>query len=322
MPPLNPSPSSTAVRRFESGDLNSAIVVNVPAQGFLNQAEAISQDLEAIVTIQDTIAQRLTQLSAVTTLRASTIALNDTLTAERSQTTAADNQASAIETTIPNSNSAIVSEGDRVAPINTKLDGITTTTYQASASVLSAISAAPMAPSSYIYSNNLGAIAFTLPALSSGTRMRDCILKGVIASGNVGPAIPNTTQTNIPMVQTFNNASDRIAWNSSTQTLTLQAGEYTIDGWCVARGQLVQMSLLQQSPSARYWGTTGKGTHEGAIVGASESLTIYSHLVDSFLVTSARSFNPQVFLSSGQLMVGTLGVSTTWAFLRVRHFLY
>lgn len=322
MPPLNPSPSNAGVRRFENNDPNSAIVMNVPAQGFLNQAEAIAQDLEAIVTIQDTIALRLTQLSAVTTLRANATALNATLTTERAQTTAADNQASAIETAIPNSNSVIGVEGDRVAPINTKLDSITTTTYQASASVLSAISAAAVAPSSYIYANNAGAIVFASPALSSGTRMRDCILKGTIASGNVGPAIPNATQTNIPMVQTFNNASDRIAWNSSTQTLTLQAGEYTIDGWCVARGQLVQMSLLQLSPSVRYWGTTGKGTHEGAIVGASESLTIYSHLVDSFLASSARSFNPQVFLSSGQLMVGTLGVPTTWAFLRVRHFLY
>jgi hypothetical protein len=296
--------------------------MNVPAQGFLNQAESLAQDLEAISAIQDTIAQRIGQLAAVAALRDDATSLNNTLASERSQTAAADNQASAIEAAIPAQNSAIATQNNRVTPINTKLDSITTTTYQASSSVLSTISAAIATPSKYLYSNSAGAIDFTAPALSSGTRMRDCILKATIASGGTAPTIANATQTNIPMAQTFNNASDRIAWNAATQTLTLQAGEYTIEGYCLASGQLVQMSLLQASPSVRYWGTTGKGTLEGAIVSASERLSIYSHLVDSFLASSTRTFNPQIFLSSATIQVGTLGVPTTWAMLRVRHYLY
>lgn len=318
---LPPTAQDLPVKKLASGDPNSAALLNPTAQGFLNQAEAIAQELGAIAATQATIEQRLTQLAGAQALRNNAIALQGAIASEQQQIVAADVQASAIENGLPALNSALQVEGDRVTPTNNKLNSITTTTYQAYSAVLQAIAAAPLTASKYLYSNAGGAIAWENPQLSSGTRIRDLILRASIASGGTAPTIANATWTNIPMVQAINMGSDRMAWNAATRTLTLQPGEYLIEGYVCARGALVQM-CLQQVSGTTYLGTTGKGTTEGAIVPTNESLSIYSFLIDSFLVSSARSYNPQIFLSGGAIPVGTLGKPTPWAFLRVRHFLY
>lgn len=316
--PLTPAASNNPVRRFESGDLNSANVMNIPAQGFLNQAFAISLDLESIVETQTTIGMRLNQLSDAISLKDGAIALRSTLQSERSQSSTADTQATTVESGITPLTNTTTTESNRVAGINTKLDNITTSTYQAFSSNLSAIGAAAASADNYLYSDPSAVITYATPQLSTGTRMRDVILEASLGAGAGSPSIAGDTWVNLPLIQTLNNASDTISYNSTTREITLGVGEYSIEGYIVATNtQLVQMSLLQDT--TRYLGSTGKGTNESGVIGG-DRLSIYSHLMTSFKVTSARVYKAQIFLSSGAIVSSSLGEATPWAFLRVRHY--
>ena len=315
---LTPIASNNPVRRFESGDANSAIVLNVPAQGFLNQALDISQQLEAIVATQATIGTRLTQLADAISLKDGAIALRNNLQSERSQSATADTQATSVESGITSLTSTTTTEANRVAGIDTKLDSITASTYQAFSSNLSAIGAAAASASNYLYSDPDAVITYATPQLSTGTRMQDVILEATLAASAGSPSIAGDTWVNLPLIQTLNNASDVISYNSTTRDITLSAGEYSIEGYVVATNtQLVQVSLLQGS--TRYLGSTGKGTNQSGVIGP-DRLSIYSHLMTSFKVTSTRVYNAQIYLSSGAIVSSSLGEATPWAFLRVRHY--
>jgi hypothetical protein len=317
---LTPVASDNPVRQFESGDLNSAIVVNVPAQGFLNQALAISVELESIVTVQTTIGTRLTQLADAISLKDGAIALRNNLQSERSQSATADTQATSVETGITLLASATTTEANRVAGIDTKLDSVNISTYQAFSSNLSAIGAAAASASNYLYSNPSAVITYATPQLSTGTRMQDVILQATLGAGAGSPTIAGDTWVNLPLLQTLNNASEVVSYNSTTREITLGVGEYSIEGYVVATNtQLVQMSLLQGA--TRYLGSSGKGTNEAGVIGG-DRLSIYSHLMTSFRVTSTRVYNAQIFLSSGAIVSSSLSETTPWAFLRVRHYQY
>jgi len=315
---LTPIAGNNPVRKFESGDANSAIVLNVPAQGFLNQALDISLQLEAIVATQTTIGTRLTQLADAISLKDGAIALRNNLQSERSQSATADTQATSLESGINTLTSTTTTETNRVAGINTKLDSITNSTYQAFSSNLSAIGAAAASASNYLYSDPSAVISYATPQLSTGTRMRDVILEARLTGGAGSPTIAGDVWVNLPLLQTLNNAGDVVNYNSITRDLTLSAGEYSIEGYIVATNtQLVQLSLLQGA--TRYLGSTGKGTNESGVIGG-DRLSIYSHLMASFRITSARVYNAQIFLSSGAIVSSSLGETTPWAFLRVRHY--
>lgn len=317
---LTPVASSAAVRKFEQGDANSAAVMNVPAQGFLNQSLALSIELEAIAAIQATISSRLGTLSDVISLKNGAIALRDTLQNERSQSSAADTQATTIESGVPPLNALAATESARVTPLNAKLDSITNLTYQAYSANLSAIASAAASANNYLYRDPSAVVTYATPLLSTGTRMRDVILQASIANGASSPSIPSETWWDLPLVQTLNMASDVVSWSAGARELTLGVGEYSIEGYVVAcRTQLAQMSLLQGS--TRYLGTTGKSTNEGGVIG-SDDLSIYSHLFTSFKVTSTRIYSPQLFVSGGLIVSSSLGESTPYAFLRVRHYQY
>jgi hypothetical protein len=290
----------------------------VPAQGFLNQALALSVEYEAIQAIQSTIGQRLTQLSDVVSLKDGAIALRNNLQVERSQSNTADTQSTAVEGGITPFNDARAIESGRVAGINTKLDGITPTTYQAFSANLSAIASAVPSARNYLYRDPSAIVTYATPQLSTGTRMRDAIFKATIGNNAASPAIPNESWWDLPLVQTLNMASDLVSWNASTRELTLGVGEFSIEGYIVATNtQLAQMSLLQGT--TRYVGTAGKSTNESGVIG-SDKLSIYSHLFATFSVSSARIYSPQLFLSSGSIASSTLGESSPYAFLRVRHY--
>lgn len=315
---LTPTASNDPVRKLEQGDPNSAAILNAPAQGFLNQALAITIELEAIAAIQTQTEAKLTQLSDAVSLKEGAIALKTTIQTERSQSAASDTQATNVENAIPTLNANVSTEAARVAGINAKLDGITNSTYQKFDSKLSSIASAAPSANKYVYRDPDGAVSYQEPQLSSGTRMRDCILEATLAAGAASPAIPSESDWDIPFVQRLNMASDVISWNATTKELTLGIGEYSIEGYvCASRTQLIQMLLVQGT--TRYMGTSGKGTNDGAII-ASDNLTIYSHLLTSFKVTSARIYKPQLFLSSGSIVSSSLGEATPWAFLRVRHY--
>lgn len=319
--PLTPIASNAPVRSFDSGDPNSAVVMNVPAQGFLNQAFVITTDLEAIVATQQTIAGKIGLLADAIALKNSATALKSTLTSEGSQSAAADTQASTVESGITPLTSAIVTENNRVPPIDNKLNGISNTTYQAYSPVLSAIANATASANNYLYSGNDGAIGFSTPGISSGTRLRDIILEAKIAPGSASLTFANETWVNVPLIESLNMASSYMTWNSSTQELSLVAGEYHVEGYIAAsKSQLVQMSLLQGT-STRYLGSEGKGTSESGVIGSAD-LSIYSNLVASFSINSSRLYIPQLFMSGGAIVASTMGENTPWAFLRVRHYLY
>lgn len=317
---LTPSVSNAPVRKFAAGDVNSAAIMNVPAQGFLDQSLAITLDLEAIVAIQTTIATRIGQLSDAIALKNNALGLRDVLLGERSQSSDADVRASNVEGAIVPLDSAVGIQGARVAGINSKLDSITPSTYQPYSEILSAIGATAASASNYLYSDAAAGLSYATPALSTGTRMRDIILECAIGAGAASPSIPNETWFNIPMTQSLNMAPDVANWNAGTRSLTLDPGEYSVEGYVVAsRTQLVQMSLVQGS--SRFLGLTGKGTNQSSVIGTDE-LSSYSFLVASFKITSARAYNPQIFLSGGAVMPSTMGEATPWAFLRVRHYQY
>lgn len=317
---LTPIASNAAVRKLEQGDPNSAAILNGPAQGFLNQTLALSVEYEAIQAIQATIAERLTQLSDAVSLKDGAIALRNNLQAERSQSSVADTQATTVESGITPLNNARSTESGRVAGINAKLDSISPSTYQAFSANLSAIAGATPSANNYLYRDPSAIVNYATPQLSTGTRMRDVILQATIGAGAASPAIPNETWWGLPLVQTLNMASDLVSWNANTRELTLGIGEYSVEGYAVAANtQLAQMSLLQGS--TRYLGTTGKSTSESGVIG-SDRLSVYSHLFASFKVTSARIYSPQLFLSGGAIVSSTLGETTPYAFLRVRHYQY
>lgn len=319
--PLTPIASNAPVRRFEAGDSNAAIVMNVPAQGLANQALAITEDLESIVLIQQAIATKLGQFSDAIALKDNATNLKNVLINERGQSQAGDTQATNVESGIGAITSAIATENNRVIPVNTKLDGITPTTYQAYSAVLAGIGSAAASANNFMYSDPAGAIAYATPALSSGTRMRDICLKGTIAPGATPITFPNETWTNLALLQSINMASDTMSWNAANQELTLSAGEYSIDGYVVgSRTQLIQMSLVQGT-NVRYLGSTGKGTSESGVIGSAE-LSIYSHLQASFNISSARVYVPQIFMSGGTIPPSTIGETYPYAVLRVRHYLY
>lgn len=318
--PLTPIASNTPARMFESGDPNSAAVMNVPAQALLNQSFDITLGLEAIVATQQTISTKLGQLGDAIALKNNAQAIKNVLISESSESNTADSQASSVEAGIVPLTSAITTESDRITPINNKLDSITTSSYQAFSSVLGAIASATASANNYLYSASDGAISFATPQLSSGTRLRDIILEAKIAPGVAPITFANETWVNIPFLQSLNMASDYMSWNQSTQELSLVGGEYHVEGYIAAsRTQLVQMSLLQGS--TRYLGSTGKGTSESGVIGSAE-LSIYSNLITSFSFSSARVFIPQLFLSGGAIVASTMGEQTPWAMLRVRHYLY
>lgn len=315
---LTPTASNAPVRKLEQGDPNSAAVLNAPAQGFLNQTLAVSIELEAIAAIQTEIEGKLALLSDAVSLKEGAIALKATLQTERSQSSTADIQATSVENALPLLTSATTTEADRVAGINTKLDSITPTNYQAYSANLSSIASAPVSASNYLYRDSGGAVSYATPMLSTGTKMRDCILEATIAAGAASPSIPNEIDYDLPLIQKLNMATDVISWNATTKELTLGVGEFSIEGYvCAVNTQLVQMLMIQGS--TRYMGTTGKGTNESGVIG-SDKLTIYSHLFTSFKVTSARIYKPQMFLSGGSIVSSTLGEATPWAMLRVRHY--
>lgn len=319
--PLTPIASNAPVTRLEPGQPNSAAVLNVPAQMLLNQSLAITEELEEIVAIQGQIASRTTQLGDAIALKASAESLRSAMQAERSQSSAADNQATTIETGLPPLSSATNLERDRVAGINAKLDGITNTTYQPYSPTLQAIASAATSASNYLYQDPGGVISFATPATNSGTRMRDVILQATIAAGAANITFPNEIETSLPLIQTLNMASDRASWNATTRELTLQAGEYHFEGYVVATNtQLVEMLVAQGS--TRYVGTSGKGTSEGGVIGSGANLSIYSHLMFSISLSSARVFVPMVYLSGGAIVASTLGEATPWAYLKVRHYQY
>jgi hypothetical protein len=318
--PLTPIASNNPVRAFESGDPNSAIVMNVAPQGLLNQAFEITTSLETIVATQQTIATKITQLADAIALKNNATAVKNTLISESAESVTADTQASSVESGITPLTSAISTENGRAIPINNKLDGITNSTYQAHSPVLTSIAGATASANNYLYSANDGAIGFSTPSLSSGTRLRDIILEARIAPGSPNLTFANETWVNIPMVQALNMTTTQMSWNQTTQELTLLGGEYHFEGYVAAsRAQLVQMGILQGA--TQYFGTSGKGTSEGGVVG-SANLTIYSHFINSFNFGSSRVFLPQLFLSGGEIVASTLGENTPWAMLRVRHYLY
>jgi len=315
---LTPIAGNSPVRKFEAGDANSAIVLNVPAQGFLNQTLAISEQLEAIAATQTTIGTRLSQLADAISLKDGAIALRNNLQSERSQSATADTQASTVESGINTLTSTTTTETNRVAGINTKLDSITPSTYQAFSSNLSAIGAAAASATNYLYSDPSAVVSYATPQLSTGTRMRDVILEATLAASAGSPSIAGDVWVNLPLLQTLNNASDVVSYNSTTRDITLGSGEYSIEGYIVATNtQFVQMSLLQGA--TRYLGSSGKGTNNAGVIG-SDRLSIYSHLMASFKITSTRVYNAQIFLSSGAIVSSSLGEPTPWAFLRVRHY--
>jgi hypothetical protein len=319
--PLTPIASNSPVARLESGQPNSAAVLNVPAQGLLNQSLAISEDLEAIVAIQATIGTRITQLGDAIALRGSAQNLLNAVQSERSQTSAADTQATTIETGLAPLSSTTNVERDRVAGINAKLDGISANTYQPYSATLGAIAGAAVSASKYIYRDAAGAISFATPSTNSGTRMRDIVLQATLAPGAASPSIPNEIETSLPLIQTLNMASDRATWNATTRELTLLAGEYSIDGYVVAaNAQLVEMLLVQGS--TRYIGTSGKGTSEGGVIGSGANLSTYSHLMASFSISSSRVYVPMIYLSGGAIVASSLGEATPWAYLKIRHYQY
>lgn len=317
---LTPIASNAPVRKFEQGDLNSAAVLNVAAQGFLDQSLALSVEYEAIQAIQTTIGQRIGQLSDAISLKDGAIALRNNLQAERSQSSAADIQTTTVESGITPLNNARATESARVAGINTKLDSITNSTYQAFSSNLSAIAGAVPSASNYLYRDPSAIVTYATPQLSTGTRMRDVVLKATIGAGAASPAIPSETWWDLPLIQTLNMASDLVSWNATNKELTLGIGEFSVEGYVVATNtQLCQMSLIQGS--TRYLGTSGKSTSESGVIG-SDKLSIYSHLFTSFKVTSARIYTPQLFLSGGSIASSTLGEATPYAILKVRHYQY
>lgn len=317
---LTPIASTAPVRKFEQGDPNSAAILNEPAQGFLNQSLALSIEYEAIQAIQVTIGQKLAQLSDAISLKDGAIALRNNLQTERSQSSAADTQATAVESGIVSLNNARSLESARVEGIDTKLNSITPLTYQAFSSNLSAIVTATPSAGNYLYRDSGAIVTYATPALSAGTRMRDLILQAAIGAGAASPSIPNEIWWDLPLIQTLNMASDIASWNPATKELTLGVGEFSIEGYVVAaNAQLAQMSLRQGS--TRYLGTSGKSTNESGVIG-SDKLSIYSHLFASFKVTSARIYSPQLFLSGGSIVSSTLGEATPYAFLRVRHYQY
>lgn len=317
---LTPIASNAPVTKLETGQPNSAAVLNVPAQGLLNQSLAISEELEAIAAIQTTIGTRITQLGDAIALRGSAENLRNVMQAERSQSSTADNQATTIETGLVPLGSTTNVERDRVAGINAKLDGISTTTYQPYSATLAAIAGAAASASQYLYRNASGAISYTTPATNSGTRMRDVVLQATIAAGAPNITFPNEIESSLPLIQTINMASDRATWNATTRELTLQAGEYHVDGYVVATNtQLVEMVLMQGT--TRYVGTSGKGTSESGVIGTS-NLSIYSHLMTSFSISSARVYLPMIYLSGGAIVASSLGEATPWAYLKIRHYQY
>lgn len=319
--PITPIASNAPVRRFESGDPNSASLLNSVVQGFANQALAITVEMEAISNIQQTTATNLGQLSDAIALRNNAIALKGVLIDERAQSSASDVQASSVESGISPLNSAIVTESDRVTPVNSKLDSISPTTYQAYSATLSGIAGSAASANSYLYVAADGTISFGNPPTSSGTRMRDFVALATIAPSDAPITFPNETWTNIALVQSLNMGSDVMAWNAASQQLTLSAGEYSIEGYIMAsKPQLVQMSLVQGT-SARYLGSAGKGTNESGVIGSAD-LSIYSHLGGSFSINSSRVYVPQVFMSGGAIVPSTMGDSYPYAMLRVRHYLY
>lgn len=315
---LTPTASNDPVTKLEQGNPNSAIVLNVVPQGFVNQCLAISIELEAIAAIQAQTETKLTQLSDAISLKEGAIALKATLQTERNQSATSDTQATNVENALPTLNTNINIEQARTTGINTKLDGITNSTYQKFDTKLSAIASAVPSANKYVYRNPESVTSYEEPQLSSGTKMRDCILEALIVAGVSSPSIPNESEWDIPLVQRLNMANDVISWNATTKELTLGIGEFSIEGYVAAcRTQLIQMLLVQGL--TRYMGTTGKGTNESGVIG-SDNLTIYSHLLTSFKVTSARIYKPQLFLSSGAIVSSSLGETTPYAFLRVRHY--
>jgi hypothetical protein len=318
--PLTPIASNAPVTKLETGQPNSAAVLNVPAQGLLNQSLAISEELEAIAAIQTTIGTRITQLGDSIALKASAENLRNIMQAERSQASAADNQATSIEVGLTPLASTTNVERDRVAGINTKLDGISPTTYQPYSATLGEIASAAASANNYLYRDASGVISYATPATNSGTRMRDVVLQATIVPGAASPAIPNEVETALPLVQTLNMANDRATWNATTRELTLLAGEYHVDGYVVAcNTQLVEMVLMQGT--TRYVGTSGKGTNEGGVIGTS-NLSIYSHLMASFSISSSRVYVPMIWLSGGAIVSSSLGETTPWAYLKIRHYQY
>ena len=325
MPNLNPQPQFNGVRRFEPSDTNHANVLNVVPQGFLNQVAWLAQELSAIEALQGSIETQLTQLET-SPLPANTNNLISLVGSELNQNAAADSNVTAMENLLqPTSNAADV-EIARINAIQSKLNGITIgTTHQAQNATLSAIAAATRANNTYLYRNSGGATSWSaISGTSSGTRMRDCILKGTIASGNVGPALATNAWTNAPsIVQTYNNAAQWMSWDSVGGALTLSAGEYLFDGLFAARGNLIQMALLLDSSSGRFFGTSGKGTIDSAIVSASEPLVNYSHLLYSARFTTTQVLRPQYYVSTGGgLNTNTMSLPTLWYFLRITYFQY
>lgn len=315
---LTPIASNTSSRKLESGEPNSATTLNIPAQAFLNQSLAISVELEAIAAIQSTTSQKLALLNDAISLRGGAIGLISTLQSERSQSSTADNQASTIEAGIAPLASATLIERDRVTPLNTKLNGVTTATYQAFSNNLSAIASASVSANNYLYRNPEAIVSYATPLLSSGTRMRDTILQATLAAGASSPTIPNQSEWELPLTTTLNMAPDFVSWNPTTKELTLGAGIYSIDGYAIAtNSQLVQMVLLQGT--TRYLGTAGKGTGDSGVVGG-DRLTTYSHLLTSFSISSARVYKCLLYLNGGAIVASSMSEATPYAFLRVRQY--
>lgn len=321
---LTPNPRYQPVRKFEPSDTNHASVINAAVQELLNQAAWVKQQIDGIKTSQSAIATSLQGLSEYNDLKTQATNLLTLLQTERSQNTTADNTASTTESGITTQNTAADVEIARIAAIQTALAGITIGgNYQAYNAVLQAIAAATSNNNTYLYSSGGGVISWSNPSnLGSGTRIRDCVLKGIVASGGTAPTLTTGAWTAAPLTQTYNDATSRIAWNAGNQQLTIAAGEYMLEGLLVARSPVVQMAL-RQGTSITAIGTTGKGTVDTGIVTASEPLAVYSHLMYTMSVNSTTIFNPAYYVSSpGSVLTNTMGARSPWYILKISYFQY
>jgi hypothetical protein len=319
---LTPDPRFDPIRKFEPTDTNHADNFNGVAQKLLNQSAWLRQKIDQIKASQIQIANAIASLAEYQTLSTQTVDLLTLVTNERSQNQTSDNSLTTIETGITTQNTAADLQIARIAAISAALSGIQIgTNYQAYSATLQAIALAAKANNTYLYSNNSGQISWSNPPnLGSGTRLRDCILKANVAAGAAAPALTSGAVTNAPLVQTFNSAASRVGWNSGTNTLTLAAGEYLVEGFFVARSPLAQMSLRGGISAS---GTTGKGTVDSAIVTATEPLAVYSHLLFSIASFSTLAINPSYYVANpGSILTNSMNLRSNWYTLRITAFYY
>lgn len=323
--PLTPNPQYIGVRKFESTDTNHADVLNAVAQECLNQAAWIKQQIDAVKASQDVLEAAIASLSGYTALKTQAVNLLAAIETEKTQNTTSDTLAGTIESGVTTENTNADVELARIAGLQSAIAGIQIgTNYQAYNANLQAIASAARVNDTYLYSNASAVINWSNPStLGSGTIIRDCVLKAIISSGGTAPTLTTGAWTDAPLAQIYNNATDKIAYNATSKQITLQSGEYMLDGLFIARSPLTQMQVLNTTDGDTYYGTTGKGTTDANIVTTNEPLAVYSHLLYTFKVTGQRVLTPRYYVSSpGSVLTNSMGIRTPWYMLRISHFAY